>query len=196
MADPSSSARSVAIIATSAKMYNAHRPQCSATRYLGCFASSRRNSFRVWCGRDVAVVAPSRTDRVCSTARELMLIRFAVATQSDIGKTRVGVLTDSCQASKQHHEQQLVSVRCACLEVRCPVSGIDVRHGRDQARADKVDMAIMSYAWARTKSIGRTAGRHSPLRELLEAPEAWHGHLGGMDELPTVSHYRTIAPVK
>jgi len=184
------------MIAISAKMYNVHRPQCSATRYLGCFASSRRNSFRVWCGRDVAVVAPSRTDRVCSTACELMLMRFADARECDESNMMDDRLTDSCQASKQHHEQQLVPVRRACLEVRCPVPGIDVRHGRDQARADKVDMPIVSYALTHTKNFGGTAGRHSPLRELLEAPEAWHGQLGRRGELQTVSHYRTIAPVE
>jgi hypothetical protein len=52
-------------------MYKNHNRPCRATLYFGYFSFSSRINFRVWCGKDVVVVAPSLTERDCRTDHQL-----------------------------------------------------------------------------------------------------------------------------
>jgi len=92
------------MIAVSARMYSVHRPQCRAARYFGYLASSRRNSWRVWCGSDVAVVAPRRTDRVCRTDSQPSHRYCACDVMPFERVSKASRLTDCRESGEQHHK--------------------------------------------------------------------------------------------
>lgn len=67
MADPSNSARSVAMMAISANAQREYSSSLYHRRYCGRFASQLRMSSRVISGSDLEVTAPSLTERIWTT---------------------------------------------------------------------------------------------------------------------------------